>query len=45
LKRFKKQLDKDGTLKEFKERQYFKKPSLRKHEQMRELRHKIEKAK
>lgn len=31
IKRFKKSIDKEGILKEFKERQYFLKPSAKKH--------------
>lgn len=31
IKRFKKSIDKEGILKEFKERQYFQKPSTKKH--------------
>lgn len=45
IKRFKKQLDRDGTLKEYKDRQYFKKPSLVRHEKSREIEHKLNKIK
>ena len=32
IKRFKKQVEDDGVLKEWRERQYFKKPSQKRHE-------------
>ena len=43
LKRFKKKVDNEGIIKEFKDRQYFKKRSLARHEKIREYKHKMSK--
>ena len=40
IKRFKKQLEKEGTLKEFRRRESFEKPSMTEHTHVREIRHK-----
>ena len=40
LRRFKKQLEKEGIIKEYKDRQYYVKPSQKKHEHDREIQHK-----
>jgi small subunit ribosomal protein S21 len=40
LKRFKKQLEKEGTIKEFRQREFFEKPSQTKHQHVREIQHK-----
>lgn len=43
LKRFKRQVDKEGILREYKEKQYYTKPSLAKHQRIRSLKHKLAK--
>lgn len=43
LKRFKKQVDKEGILREYKDRQYHVKDSLAKHQKIRTVKHKIAK--
>lgn len=40
LRRFKKKVDDEGIIKEFKDRQYFVKPSLAEHRHVREVLHK-----
>ncbi|MBI9097112.1 MAG: 30S ribosomal protein S21 [Spirochaetaceae bacterium] len=36
IKRFKRKVEKEGIIREFKKRQYFRKPSILKHEQKKE---------
>lgn len=43
LKRFKKQVDKEGIMKKYKEKQYYTKPSLEKHQEVRTVKHKLAK--
>jgi small subunit ribosomal protein S21 len=40
LKRFKKQVEREGLLKEFRRREYFEKPSALEHQHIREIVHK-----
>lgn len=40
LKRFKKQLEREGVMKEFRKREFFEKPSFIEHTHVREVRHK-----
>ncbi len=45
LRRFKKKVENEGIIKEFRERQYFTKPSLATHKHDRELEHKTKRKK
>jgi small subunit ribosomal protein S21 len=45
LKRFKKKVENEGIIKEYKERQYFIKPSQKKHEHDRIIQHKAKRKK
>ncbi len=41
LKRFKRKVEKEGIIREFKKRQYFQKPSAKRHEQNKTRRRKV----
>lgn len=45
LRKFRKELDKENVLQEYKDRRYFEKPSLKKHTKKRTLEHKLKKEK